>query len=154
MIVQPGSLLKSGTGDAGWKISESVVFPQTPAVVVKDSPNVSAGAVTATTAQLTAPAGKTTANSQAGLLSDDVNALSIPPIDLAADTYTELEWAVTTQGLVAGDVVEFRVTRFGQPFDAYSVIPAWTIGSAGGLLESQLERGIRGLNRGMVRGMA
>lgn len=132
MFIDTSAFRRQTTGQAGPSVVTSIVFPRVENVTVTASANIAAGAATATTAQLTAPSGKTSgADFQAGKISDDTNALSIPPIDLAAGKYTELEWALTTAGLVNGDVVEFRVTAFGVPLDTYSVTPQWTIGTAG-----------------------
>jgi hypothetical protein len=97
-------------------------------IVLSASANISAGGSTATTAQLTAPSGKTTSNFQAGKISDDTNPL--PAIDLAADLYTELEWCLqASEDTVNGDAYEFRVTAGGTALDTYSVTPQLTIGA-------------------------
>jgi hypothetical protein len=99
------------------------------AMVVAASANIAASG-SATTAQLTAPAGKTSAaNFQAGRIQDDENPTDA--IDLAADTYTELEWSLQAVSGVAlpTEVYEFRVTLNGVPMDTYTVTPTWTIGT-------------------------
>jgi hypothetical protein len=94
---------------------------------LKASTNIAASAATATTAQLTAPAGKTTADFLAGRISDDTNPL--PSINLGADEYTELEWSIEPSDLAqAGDVYEFRVTKAGTVIDTYTVTPSFTVG--------------------------
>lgn len=93
-------------------------------LVLTASANIAAAAATATTSQLTGGTGSFTA----GKISDDTNPL--PSIDITADGYTELEWAFSgVTGLAAnGDVYEFRVVRGGQPLDAYTVTPLYTVG--------------------------
>lgn len=81
----------------------------------------------ATTAQLTAPSGKTTSNFTAGKMSESTN--PITSIDIASGNYTELEWCLqATADAVNGDVFEFRVTYNGTPLDGYDVTPTWTVG--------------------------
>lgn len=91
------------------------------------SANIAAGGGTATTAQLTAPAGKTSgADFQAGLISDDTNPL--PSLNLASGKYTELEWCLQAISTVAIEgTYQFRVTRNGAAFDTYTVTPQWTL---------------------------
>lgn len=92
------------------------------------SANITANAATNSTAQLTAPANKTTANFQAGKISDDTNPL--PAIDLDANKYTEVEWCVAAGATVANsEVYTFRVTSNGTALDTYSANAAWTIGT-------------------------
>lgn len=93
------------------------------------SANIAASAATSTTAQLTAPSGKTTTDFQAGKISDDTNPL--PAIDLSEDKYTELEWCVITDdGLSSNAEIEFRVTVLGVTLNTYTVTPKITIGTA------------------------
>lgn len=96
----------------------SVTTPQGP-VRLSASENIPAGGATVTTAQLTAPTGKTTADFQAGKLSDDTNPLAA--LDLVADTYTELEFSVALAANAPGDVYHFRISRDGIPLDVYAV---------------------------------
>ena len=100
-----------------------------PDIILSPSSNIAAGGTAATTAQLSAPTGKTTANFQAGKISDDTNPL--PSLSLGADTYTELEWdLIATSSAATNDSFTFRVTAAGTALTTYSVTPAWTIGSA------------------------
>jgi hypothetical protein len=106
--------------------------PPSEAILLGSSANISSGGATATTAQLTAPSGKSSGTDfQAGEISDDTNAL--PALDLASDKYTELEWCITAVSGVAanGDVYQFRVTINGTAIDTYTVTPQWTIGTSG-----------------------
>lgn len=99
------------------------------AMVIALSANITASGA-ATTAQLTAPAGKTSGTHfQAGRIQDDENPTDA--LDLAADKYTELEWSLQAVAGVAlpSDVFEFRVTLNGVPLDTYTVTPTWTIGT-------------------------
>lgn len=98
--------------------------PNPQAVVLTASSNISAGGTTATTAQLTAPSGKTSgADFQAGEISDDTNPL--PSLDLGSGKYTELEWCLSPQSgvVAAGETYQFRVTAAGNPLDTYTVTP-------------------------------
>lgn len=81
-----------------------------------------------TTAQLIAPAGKTTAAFQAGKMLESSNPTTA--LDLAAATYTEVEWNIqATTDAVNNQQYEFRVTYNGVALDTYSVTPKWTIGT-------------------------
>lgn len=84
----------------------------------------------ATTAQLTAPAGKTTSDFDAGVMVE-AQALA-DAVDTTADDYTEIEWALVAVSGVAADtdVYEFRVTRNGGALTTYTVTPELTIGAA------------------------
>lgn len=99
------------------------------AIRLSPSANIASGGTTATTAQLAAPAGKTTSAFTAGKISDDTN--PPPAIDIAANGYTELEWCLQATAGVAvnADQYEFRVTIAGTPLDSYTATPTWTIGS-------------------------
>lgn len=102
-------------------------------IVLSASANIAAGAATATTAQLTAPAGKNSGvDFQAGSISDDTNPL--PSINLGSDAYTELEWCMkAVAGLVAdGDVCQFKIMTGTGPLDTITVTPQWTILSFSG----------------------
>lgn len=93
------------------------------------SSNIAASAATATTAQLTAPSGKTSgADFQAGFISDDTAA---PILDLGSGKYTEVEFSLELLGLSAGDVVTFYATLDGQLADTVTVTPQITIASEG-----------------------
>ena len=92
------------------------------------SSNVAASAATHTTAQLTAPAGKTSgANFQEGHISDDTN--PITSTDLDSGKYSELEWSLQTQGIAESDEVEFRITNAGTVIDTYTLTPKITGGT-------------------------
>lgn len=99
--------------------------------ILEPSANIAASAATATTAQLTAPSGKTTGDFQAGSISDDTNPLA--SFNPTADLYSEWEFSLKapTGGVVGGDVLTFRLTDNGTPFDTYAVTPTWNIPSAG-----------------------
>ncbi|MCA9369102.1 DUF2341 domain-containing protein, partial [Candidatus Woesebacteria bacterium] len=82
----------------------------------------------ATTAQLSAPSGKTTGDFLAGRIQDDENPSD--SIDISSTQYTELEWNLyATTTATNGQTYQFRVTINGGTFATYSVIPQWTIGS-------------------------
>lgn len=105
--------------DGGW----TAVSTSSDPVKLSASANIPAAGTTATTAQLTPPAGKTTSDFFAGEISDDTNPL--PAIDPAADGYTELEWCLqTTAAIREGQYLQFRVTVSGTPVDFYTVYPS------------------------------
>lgn len=83
----------------------------------------------ATTAQLTAPSGKTSgADFQAGSINETSNPAA--SLDLASGKYTELEWCINANTeAVNAQQYEFRVTYNGTSLDTYSVTPKWTIGT-------------------------
>lgn len=80
------------------------------AVTMSVSGNIASGGE-ASTVQLIAPSGKTTANFAVGRVWDDENGLDA--ITIGDGKYTELEWCVTCNGSVAaiGNVFSFRATR-------------------------------------------
>lgn len=100
-------------------------------ILLSPSSNITASGA-ATTAQLTAPSGKTTSDFTTGRIQDDENPADA--VDISADDYTELEWCLTAESGIASDsdVYEFRVTENGTPFGTYAVTPEWTIAVAGG----------------------
>lgn len=134
-----GSYRKASALQWGVSLDTRVDNPTIPvirgaAILLARSSNIADNAATATTAQLTAPAGKTAGTHfQAGNISDDTNPL--PSIDLAADKYTELEFCFIANSIIAtnGKVYEFRVVDSNQTtLNAYLVTPEWTIGTPGG----------------------
>ena len=92
------------------------------------SPNIAAGGE-ATTARLTAPAGKTSGDFTTGRRWDDENGLDA--LTIAADDWTTIAWSLEANaaGVSNGHVYEFRVVADGAPLDNYSVTPQWTIGT-------------------------
>jgi hypothetical protein len=96
-------------------------------VYVAASAHITAGGE-ATTARLTAPAGKTTSDFTTGRRWDDENGTDA--IDIATDFYTEVEWCLRAQApAVNADYFDFRVYNGASPLDTYGVTPRWTIGS-------------------------
>jgi len=94
-------------------------------IIMSASPNISVSGDN-TTAQLTAPSGKTTGDFVAGRMQDDENPADA--VDITANNYTELEWSIkATDKALNYDVYQFRVTSNGTVFDAYSVTPQLTI---------------------------
>lgn len=97
-------------------------------ILMSASANITASGEN-TTAQLTAPSGKTTSDFTTGRMQDDENPADA--IDIASGNYTELEWSLTaTDATSPGDVYHFRVTKAGTALDTYTVTPTWTIPSA------------------------
>lgn len=99
-------------------------------IILADSSNISASGQS-TTAQLTAPSGKSTSDFVTGRMQDDENPADT--IDITTDDYTEVEWSLeATSQATNGQMYQFRVTNNGTPLDTYSVTPEWTIGTVGG----------------------
>lgn len=132
--------IKAGTGSQtiSWTIASDdhamvvaafkVVAVSQP-ILLGDSSYISAGGSTNTTAQLTAPSGKTTSSFTAGYIQDDTNPSN--SVDIANNFYTEMEWSViATSSATVGDVYQFRITRNGTPIYTYSVTPQLTITGA------------------------
>jgi len=125
-IVTPVSPLSVSSVVESFKHTETVE-PVLSWIKLLLSSNIAASAATATTAQLTAPSGKTSgADFQAGKISDDTNPITT---DLDSGKYTELEWSLQTQGIATNDEVEFRVTKSGLVLDTYSQTPKITGGT-------------------------
>jgi hypothetical protein len=97
-------------------------------VYIVTSANIASGGE-ATTARLTAPAGKTTGDFVTGRRWDDENGTDT--IDITADDYTEVEWALAIQSPAqAGDFFDFRVYSGSSPVADYTVEPRLTVGTS------------------------
>jgi hypothetical protein len=69
----------------------------------------------ATTAQLTAPSGKSTSDFDAGCIQDDENPAD--SVTVSADDYTEMEWTLqANSAAVDGAVYQFRVYKYLETF--------------------------------------
>lgn len=96
-------------------------------IYISASSNIAAGGE-ATTAQLTAPSGKSTSDFVTGRMWDDENGSD--SIDITTDDYTELEWCLQAQSPAANsDIYQFRVYKGSTPLDSYTITPEWTIGT-------------------------
>lgn len=79
-----------------------------------------------TTVQLTAPAGKTTGDFDAGRIQDDENPAD--SIDITLSDYTEIEWCIEAKTAARDVQYAFRVTRDGGTLlEAYTITPKLTI---------------------------
>jgi hypothetical protein len=98
-------------------------------IYIATSANI-AGGGEATTARLTAPAGKTSgAHFSAGRRWDDENGSD--SVDIASGGYTELEWCLRAQSpAVDGDYFDLRVYAGGSALTSYGITPRWTLGTA------------------------
>jgi hypothetical protein len=95
----------------------------------------------ATTVQLTAPSGKTTADFDAGRIQDDENPAD--SVNITLDDYTEMEWCIKAVDAANATTYHFRVTDAGSALQTYTVTPALTISVPGGAIESlRLLRGV------------
>ena len=98
------------------------------AFTMSASANIAASGAN-TTAQLTAPSGKTTGDFDAGRIQDDENPAD--SVNITADDYTEMEWSIEA-GTDAREVAyRFRVTDNGTALDTYTVNPQLTISASG-----------------------
>jgi hypothetical protein len=94
-------------------------------IYLSPSANITASGQ-ATTAQLTAPSGKTTSSFTAGRMMDDENPADA--VDIANNFYTEFEWCIAADSSVPqGDIYQFRITANGTALDTYTVTPQWTV---------------------------
>jgi hypothetical protein len=120
-----GNISVTGANAAWVQWQVELPAPQ-PAFLMSASSNITASGEN-TTAQLTAPSGKSTSDFDAGRMQDDENPADA--VDTTVDDYTELEWSITAAGTVVADteVYQFRVTNNGTAIDTYSVTPEWTI---------------------------
>ena len=96
------------------------------------SPNITAAGVDATTARLTAPTGRTTADFDAGRRVDD--SATAPSTTTTTTDYTEGEWAVEAlPAAVVGETYEFRLVKAdGSLLADYTHTPEWTVTAGGG----------------------
>lgn len=118
----------AASGPTAFLVLRARLAAVTNEIYVAPSANIAAGGE-ATTARLTAPSGKTTADFVAGRRWDDENGTDA--IDLTTDDYTELEWSINTQAPAAnGDAFEFRVYAGAAALDTYTVTPQITLGAA------------------------
>lgn len=82
-----------------------------------------------TTAQLSAPSGKTTGDFDGGRIQDDENPAD--SVNITADDYTEMEWSIEAVTNAREVAYRFRVTDNGTALDTYTVNPQLTISAAG-----------------------
>lgn len=82
-----------------------------------------------TTARLTAPAGKTTGDFDAGRIQDDENPCDA--VDITADDYTEIAWSMKSKSASRTVSYSFRVTIDGEALDTISVTPQTTVTEGG-----------------------
>lgn len=110
-------------------------------IYVEASANIAAGGE-ATTARLTAPSGKTTADFVTGRRWDDENGTD--SIDITVDDYTEVEWLINTQSpAVNGDYFDLRVYAGSSALASYTVTPRLTISTPATSLPLRQSTGAR-----------
>lgn len=142
--------------DGGAGASGLVKITYTPAapIALAASANIASGGNVATSAQLTAPSGKTTASFDAGKISDDTN----PPasVTVAADHYTELEYALKmiAANVSNGNSYNLRVTKNGTALDTYSVTPTITASGSTVTIETAANGSGSAVNTATVEGGA
>ena len=111
------------------QLAELQIFELDPSEIsIATSDNIGASGEN-TTAQLSAPSGKTTGDFDAGRIQDDENPAD--SVTIGDDNYTEMEWCLTADAIADGNTYQFRVTDNGNVIDTYTVTPEWTIGTAG-----------------------
>jgi hypothetical protein len=121
------TLSANASGVTGFLVISAIANTSLIPIQMATSSFIAASAADTTTARLTPPSGKTTADFEAGRISDDTNPL--PAIDLTSGKYTEVAWSVmANSAAVNGDIYQFRLTKNSSSFDTYSVTPQWTIG--------------------------
>lgn len=122
----PGARFVIVLTDASDEYSLPVAMHRPKAFSMSDSAFLGAGGF-ATTARLTAPAGKG-GDFTTGRGADDENPLDA--IDIAADFYSEFLWSLEALSAAPeGYVYEFRVLADGLPLESYTATPQWTIGA-------------------------
>lgn len=112
-------------------VAQTILIPPLPhAFALAASSNITASGE-ATTAQLTAPAGKSSGSDfLAGRIQDDENPAD--SVNLSTDEYTEFEFCLaSTADAEASAVYQFRITNNGTAIDTYTETPEWTISAAG-----------------------
>lgn len=119
----------NGNGSITQLAELSLYAIQDRALYMSGSSNITASGE-ATTAQLTAPSGKTTGDFDAGRIQDDENPADA--VAITADDYTELEWCIVGSSAVEGDTFQFRVTDGGATLTTYTVTPELQITAGGG----------------------
>jgi hypothetical protein len=128
--IQGGSIAFTTSTSSHWNTVGCCLVPATitaAAIVLAASDYIAASGAN-TTAQLTAPDGKTTDDFGGGRMQDDE--VTADAVDLALDEYGEWEWClIATATAQTNDVYQFRVTRNGTALNTYTVTPTWTIGS-------------------------
>lgn len=118
-------VLPAQTGSYSVSGSDPTLDYFTPEIVLSPSANIAAGGED-TTAQLTAPTGKSTADFGGGRIADDENPSDA--VDINLNEYREDEWSlVATAAATNLATYEFRVLIDGQPVDTTTVTPQWTI---------------------------
>ena len=130
-----GSLYVILVNNSSEETSLAVTVHRAKAFNMAASANITASGEN-TTAQLTAPSGKTTGDFGGGRIQDDENPGDA--VDLASDEYREDEWSIaavdppdgTYLGAQDGETYQFRVLIDGVVVDTYTVTPEWTIGQS------------------------
>lgn len=116
-----------------------------PAITLSPSTQFADG--DATTAQLTAPSGKSTSDFDAG----KINETSNPPaaLNIDADDYTEYEWCLeASDNAEDAATYEFRILSDGFVVDTITQTPLWTIGSPGTSANSERAAEVKGKAEG------
>lgn len=90
--------------------------------------SLGAGTPGATTARLTAPSGKTTADFDAGRFEEAANPATA--VDITEDDYTEMVWSIEAKSASREVSYRFRVTKSGTVLDTYTVNPQAIVSAA------------------------
>jgi len=127
----PGGKWVFVTRDSGEKNDPgfAVTVHRAQAFKMSASANITASGE-ATTAQFTAPSGKTTGDFDAGRIQDDENPADA--IDITPDDYSEFEWCILAKTAANLVQYDFRITKAGTVLTTYTVTPKLTIIVAGG----------------------
>jgi hypothetical protein len=133
LVIALSPTLQVGPVNIDPAFTQQLVTPFAPTVtqpaewILSASPNIAASGEN-TTAQLSAPSGKTTADFDAGRIQDDENPAD--PIDVTFNNYTEIEWSIEATADAGQVEYQFRVVFNDNPLDSYTVDPRATV-SAG-----------------------
>jgi len=109
-----------------------IEYTGAPELYIVPSANIADGGED-TTARLGAPGGKTTGDFDTGRRWDNENGAD--SIDITADDYTEVEWALRVRSPAAtSDYYDFRVYAGANALTTYTDTPRWTIGAGGDIV--------------------
>lgn len=120
-----GAIGFSGESSSGTaEYDDLSIYEDGTALYLSASSNITASGEN-TTAQLTAPSGKSTSDFDAGRMQDDENPAD--SVTISSDDYTEMEWCFKATTATYGKSYEFRVTANGAVLNTYTVTPSLSV---------------------------
>lgn len=143
------SFLLLETGDALLQETGDKLILELAAFVLSASSNISASGEN-TTAQLTAPASKTTSDFGGGRIQDDENPGD--SVDIAEGQYREDEWSIeATVDAEDGETYQFRVILSdGSVLESYDAVAEWVIGEPATFIASWASQRSRIIGGGVI----